>query len=104
MNYQELRESKLYFIGGISYLAAYAVFELVRSYVRGVGDISGLYILILFSLLLFACFVFSITCLCTAIKKIQDGLAEKHTYPFWIALFGDLGYVSMIYFVLDLFI
>ncbi len=102
MNYQELRETKLYFIGGLTFLAVYAVFELVRSFVRGIGGISGWYILILFSFLLFASFVFAVACLWNAVKKLEDGAAEKHNYPFWITLFGDLGYVSIVYCVIDL--
>jgi len=104
MNYQDLRENKLYLIGGIAYLAAYAVFAVVKAFVRGIKDISGWYVLIVCSILLFACFVYSAYCLYKAVKSVKSGTSQKHNQPFWINLFGDLGYACMVYSVLDLFI
>ena len=106
MNYQDLRENRIFFTGGISYLISYAIYTAVKYFTLGLKDVSVWYIIIVFSMLLFASFVYSIFCIFQANRSIQDGNAidQKHNLPFLISVWGDMGYVCMIYTVLDLFI
>ena len=104
MNFQDLRENKLYFIGGIIYLASYAAFSAVKYYTNGIKDISGWYLLVIFQILLFCSCVVSLWMLFNAITKVTKGDLQKHSFPFWVTLFGDFGYACFIYSVIDLFV
>ena len=104
MNYQDLRENRLYFTGGIIYMIGYAVYTAVRYFTLGLKDISGWYIRAIFALVLFAVFVYSCYCLFEAVRSFDNGSAEKHNLPFWLSVWGDLGYACMVYTVIDLFI
>ena len=105
MNYQDLRENKMFLTGGIVYLISYAIFTAVKYFTLGLKDVSGWYLIIVFSILLFAGFVYSAYCVYAAVKAVQDGdIEQKHNLPFWVSVWGDLGYACMLYTVIDLFI
>lgn len=105
MNYQDLRENKMFLTGGIVYLISYAIFTAVKYFTLGLKDVSGWYLIIVFSILLFAGFVYSVYCVYAAVKAVQDGdIEQKHNLPFWVSVWGDLGYACMLYTVIDLFI
>ena len=105
MIFQDFRENKMYFIGGLVYLVSYAIYTLVKYFTLGLKDVSGWYIIIVFSILLFAGFVYCAYCLYAAVQAVRDGdIEQKHNLPFWVSVWGDLGYACMLYTVVDLFI
>lgn len=103
MNYQKLRESFLFWLGGISYLACYAVFSIVKVISQNIKDITGLYLLIPFAFLIFASFVITIVLLYKSVKACLNNTEKQHNYPFWLSVWGDMGYACLIYTLLDLF-
>ena len=103
MNFQDIREDLSYFIGGVAYLAMYFVFTAVSAISRSSKDISGWYLLMVFVILTIACFIFSIYMVTRAIKSVKSGTSKKHNYPFWISVWGDLGYLAMAFSVYNLF-
>lgn len=103
MNFQDIREDLSYFIGGVAYLATYFVFTAVSAISRSSKDISGWYLLMAFAILTIACFIFSIYMVTRAIKSVKSGTSKKHSYPFWISVWSDLGYLAMAFSVLNLF-
>ena len=103
MNFQDIREELSYFIGGVAYLAMYLIFTAVSAIARNSKDISGWYLLVVFTILTIICFIFSIYMLTKTIKSVKSGASKKHNYPFWISVWGDIGYLAMAFSVLNLF-
>lgn len=102
MNYQDIREDLSYFIGGIAYLVMYLVFTVISVISKNSKDISGWYLLIVFAILTFCCFVFSMYMLIKSIKAVKSGTSQKHNQPFWISVWGDLGYLAIVFSVFSL--
>lgn len=103
MNFQDIRDDLKYFQGGVLYLAVYTVYIAVSAISQRIRDISGWYLLIPFALLTIICFFVSAYLLVKSIKSVKAGTSVKHNQPFWISVWGDLGYFCMFYSVLVLF-
>jgi len=103
VNFQDIREDKQYFLGGILYLAVYTVYNAVNVISRGIKDISGWYLLIPFSLLAIVCFFVSLFLLYKSVKSVKSGTSVKHNLPFWASVWGDLGYFCIVYSIVILF-